>query len=106
MTVTVEMVVGYDGGGRQHEVTLVDGHETDAIYHEIDPDTRLRYGGHIQGWPQHRPARRRAERFVRDVGRGRGRGSSGHPGRRTPRRQLMLWSWGRARGGVFRGTWP
>jgi hypothetical protein len=44
------MVVGYDGDGRPHEVIVVDGHEADITYVEIDPDHRLLRRGQAADW--------------------------------------------------------
>ncbi|WP_157597032.1 hypothetical protein [Saccharomonospora saliphila] len=51
MSTSTEMVVGYDGDGRPHEVIVVDGHEAAAVtYYELDPDARLLRRGHHQEW--------------------------------------------------------
>ncbi len=47
---SVEMVIGYDADGRQHEVVLVDGHQTEVAYYEIDPDAKLLRRGRTGSW--------------------------------------------------------
>ncbi|ASR39990.1 hypothetical protein BAY61_32435 (plasmid) [Prauserella marina] len=50
MTTSVEMIIGYDGDGRPHEVIVVDGRETEATYYELDPDDRRLRRGDPAEW--------------------------------------------------------